>query len=276
MPEQIFYQHPKLLGLELRYGDDNRACYGLHTHSEYSLGAVLDGKAIYQYRNQTHAIGRGDTLLIAPNVPHSCNLAEPTEKHDRKSWRYLMLYIRADYWQQSIEQLSVETSFAHADGKPNRHPACFRAVTYLHSVWQKMPDDALAIETAWLDCLQLLTQRGVKNAVSEQNNPLLALTLKRALAWLDEHLNENISLSEWATAVGINRVQLLRLFRQQLHISPHQYCLNRRIQQAKTLLKQGIPLDETAYELGFADQAHFQRTFKRYAAITPRQYQRNR
>ncbi len=272
MPEQIFYQHPKLLGLELRYGDDNRACYGLHTHSEYSLGAVLDGKAIYQCRNQTYAIERGHTLLITPNVPHSCNLAEPTEKHDRKSWRYLMLYIRADYWQQSIEQLSVEPSFAHADGKPSDNPAYFYAISNLHKVWQAMPDDALAIETAWLDCLQLLLQHKAPTPTNTEPN----LMLKQALAWLDEHLSENISLSEWATAVGINRVQLLRLFRQQLHISPHQYCLNRRVQQAKTLLKQGTPLDETAYELGFADQAHFQRTFKRYVAITPRQYQQNR
>ncbi|PIE48306.1 MAG: hypothetical protein CSA42_00020 [Gammaproteobacteria bacterium] len=76
--------------------------------------------------------------------------------------------------------------------------------------------------------------------------------------------------------IWISRVQLLRLFRQYLHISPHQYCLNRRIQQARTLLKRGASLDDTAYELGFADQAHFQRTFKRYAAVTPLQYQRNK
>lgn len=276
MPEQIFYQHPKLPGLELRYGDDNRACYGLHTHSEYSLGAVLNGNAIYQYRRQTYAIGRGDTLLIAPNVPHSCNLAEPTEKHNNESWRYLMLYISANYWQQSAEHLSVATSLFLADGTPQRNSARFCAIMHLHRVWQTMPDNALAIETAWLDCFQQLAQRGVKRGEKNPDNPPAELSLKRALTWLDEHLSENISLNEWANAVGIHRVQLLRLFRRQLHISPHQYYLNRRIQQAKILLKQGTPLDETAYELGFADQAHFQRTFKRYTAVTPRQYQKNR
>lgn len=274
MSEQIFYQHPKLTGLELRYGDDNRACYGLHTHSEYSLGAVLDGRAIYQYRNQTYAIQRGDTLLIAPNVPHSCNLAEAEGSNNSESWRYLMLYIRADYWQQSIEQFRSKSSdnVIITDGKPSDHPAYFYAISNLHKVWQAMPDEVLAIETAWLDCLQLLLQHEVPIPINNEPN----LTLKQALAWLDEHLSKNFSLGEWANAVGIHRVQLLRLFRQQLHISPHQYCLNRRVQQAKILLKQGTPLDETAYELGFADQAHFQRTFKRYTAITPRGYQRNR
>lgn len=282
MSEQIFYQHPKLPGLELRYGDDNRACYGLHTHSEYSFGAVLDGEATYQYCNQTYHIRRGDTLLIAPNLPHACNRAEPRDmygdRHDDTSgdntWRYLMLYITAYYWQQLLEQFIAEPRRSNlvANGKPCHQPTWFRGICDLHTVWQTQLDDALAIETAWLDCFQLVVQGGV----TAQSSAEAPTTLKQALTWLDAHLTENFSLSEWANAVGSNRVQLLRLFRDQLHISPHQYCLNRRIQQAKILLKQGAPLDETAYELGFADQAHFQRTFKRYTAITPRQYQRNR
>lgn len=261
MPENVFYQHPKLAGLELRYGNDNRACYGLHTHSEYSLGAVLCGVASYQYRNQHYTLTQGDTVYIAPNIPHACNCQTP-----HGTWRYVMLYIDADYWQQCAHDATT------INGKPNNNPMLFQALVQLHSTWHNNPEDILAIETAWLDCLQLLAQR--KTDTTPSDTPPAAL--QQLLAWLDKHLTENFSLGEWAAAAHISRVQLLRLFRQQLHISPHQYCLNRRIQQAKILLKQGTPLDETAYELGFADQAHFQRTFKRYAAVTPLQYQRNR
>ncbi len=265
MPDNTFYHHPKLPGLELRYGNDNRACYGLHTHSEYSLGAVLYGVANYRYCEKNYTIRRGHSLLIAPDTPHSCNVSELS---DGGIWRYLMLYIDVDYWQQLAHSDTVVI-----DGKPNDNMLLFGAIKQLHAVWQNEPTDALAIESAWIDCFQQLRQA---NAAKARRYHHASAPLDTALAWLDQHLTQSFSLGEWATATGISRVQLIRLFRRQLHISPHQYCLNRRIQKAKTLLKGGTPLDETAYRLGFADQAHFQRTFKRYAAVTPLQYQKNR
>ncbi len=263
MPDNTFYRHPKLPGLELRYGNDNRACYGLHTHSEYSLGAVLSGIADYRYCNKNYTIRRGHSLLIAPDTPHSCNISELS---NGRIWRYLMLYIDIDYWQQLTHSDTVVI-----DGKPSDNALLFGAIKRLHNIWQNDPDDALVIESAWIDCFQLFSRTETQTAAS-QSSSLLDI----ALAWLDQHLTENFSLGQWATATGISRMQLIRLFRQQLHISPHQYYLNRRIQKAKTLLKHGAKLDDTAYELGFADQAHFQRTFKRYAAVTPLRYQRNK
>ncbi len=265
MSSNVFYRHPKLPGLELRYGHDNRACYGLHTHSEYSLGAVLEGVSDYCYCKQHYTIRRGHSVLIAPNMPHACNLSEVS---DNGMWRYLMLYISVDYWQQLAGSETVAI-----DGTPSDDIKLFDAIKRLHNIWQNEPNDALAIESAWVDCFQLLPQTA--NAFSYDDNQTSSV-LTVALTWLDKHLTENFSLGEWAAATSISRVQLLRLFRQHLHISPYQYYLNRRIQQAKTLLKRGASLDDTAYELGFADQAHFQRTFKRYAAVTPLQYQRNR
>ncbi len=260
MPENTFYRHPKLPGLELRYGNNNRACYEQHTHSEYSLGAILHGITDYRCCEKNYTIRRGHSLLIAPDTPHSCNVS------DDGIWRYLMLYINVDYWQQFTGSTSVAI-----DGKPIDDARLFSAIKRLHNVWQNTPDDALAIENAWADCFQLFSQTDTQIAANQPSS-----ILNIALVWLDQHLTENFSLGEWATATGISRMQLIRLFRRQLHISPHQYCLNRRIQKAKTLLKRGAKLDDTAYELGFADQAHFQRTFKRYAAVTPLQYQRKK
>ncbi len=267
MPDNTFYRHPKLPGLELRYGDDNRACYGLHTHNEYALGAVLQGVADYRCCENNYTIRRGHSILIAPDTPHACNSSGIS---DGIVWRYLMLYISADYWQQFTGSEVVVI-----DGKPSNDIRLFRAIKKLHNIWQSKTGDALAIESAWIDCFHLLPQAPTAPVVTYSGKQSSSI-LKVALLWLDQHLTENFSLGEWATATGISRVQLIRLFRRCLHISPYQYCLNRRIQKAKILLKGGTPLDAIAYELGFADQAHFQRTFKRYAAVTPLQYQKNR
>ena len=54
---------------------------------------------------------------------------------------------------------------------------------------------------------------------------------------------------------------------------PQQWQMKARVERAKTLLKDAeTPLASVALRVGFADQAHFQRTFKRVVAATPNQY----
>lgn len=261
-----FYQHAQLPELELRYSDNNHGCYALHTHDEYAFGAVLGGCTRYQVRQKHYVVQDNGMMLIAPNVPHVCNHVIASGS----GWRYLMLYVGADYWQQLSEEFSTITAM----GQPIYDDELLTLFIDLHQYWQQQPDDVLGIENAWLLCFQRLAElQAARSAISKTDD---TLALSEALAWVKTNLVRSFTLSDWATELSMSRAQLLRLFREHLNISPHQYCLNQRVQHAKQLLKQGETLSSTAYQLGFADQAHFQRTFKRYTAVTPRQYQKNR
>ena len=55
-------------------------------------------------------------------------------------------------------------------------------------------------------------------------------------------------------------------------MNPHAHMVNRRILFAQQQLKAGQAIADVALAAGFADQAHFQRIFKRLVAATPRQY----
>jgi AraC-like DNA-binding protein len=67
----------------------------------------------------------------------------------------------------------------------------------------------------------------------------------------------------------------LRSFKQAYGQTPHAFQLDQRINQGKQLLKRGGSLADVAHSLGFADQSHFQRHFKRRHAVTPRVYQQS-
>lgn len=55
-------------------------------------------------------------------------------------------------------------------------------------------------------------------------------------------------------------------------VTPHQYILQRRIEKAKYLLQQGkLSIAEVAATVGFCDQSHFTRYFKRIVGVTPKQ-----
>jgi AraC-like DNA-binding protein len=52
--------------------------------------------------------------------------------------------------------------------------------------------------------------------------------------------------------------------------TPHQYLVERRVEVAKSiLLRDDVPLAEVAYRLGFADQSHFTRHFRRITGASP-------
>jgi AraC-like DNA-binding protein len=73
-------------------------------------------------------------------------------------------------------------------------------------------------------------------------------------------------------AVQRSPYHLIRLFKREIGLPPHAYFDQVRIAHAKEKLKQGHKLSLTAYELGFCDQSHFTRAFKRSSLVTPGQY----
>lgn len=261
--KQAFYRHPSLPMLELRHGTTCEACYALHTHGEYSLGAVLSGKSCYQYQHQSYRISANDVMLIAPNIPHACN-AETCEE-----WEYLMLYIDSGYWQALCERAGCAP---FVNGVPRQDPRLVQRLLLLKQHWSSANASAVTLESLWLDCFEHLCQR---YQYHQADAPLAQHSLDRAIAWLHQHLTEPVNLSEWSAQVDLPRHQLLRQFRDKIGMSPHQYLLNQRIQLAKTFLKSGCYISDIAHRLGFSDQSHFQRTFKRYAAVTPKQYQQS-
>ncbi|KIL41851.1 hypothetical protein SD70_04345 [Gordoniibacillus kamchatkensis] len=54
--------------------------------------------------------------------------------------------------------------------------------------------------------------------------------------------------------------------------APHQYVIRERIYKAQKLLVKGSPVQEVAASLGFSDQSHLHRHFKRIVGVTPREY----
>jgi AraC family transcriptional regulator len=72
---------------------------------------------------------------------------------------------------------------------------------------------------------------------------------------------------------GMSAHYFSELFRQSVHLSPHQYVLRRRIDRARKLLNDpSITVFEAAVRSGFADQSHFTKTFRRVVGVTPSGY----
>ena len=112
-----------------------------------------------------------------------------------------------------------------------------------------------------------------KSRSREQVNGLLPWQLKLAKECIEDNFNRNIGLEELAGLTGLSRSWFARGFRGSTGIAPYSFILQVRVRRAKEVLSDhNIPIATIATRVGFADQSHFTKTFRRYAGVTPREW----
>jgi AraC family transcriptional regulator len=125
---------------------------------------------------------------------------------------------------------------------------------------------------------QLLTTFGVRtSAPPPRDAGLSKASLRRVLESIDASLETGLSVAEMAREVGLSTAHFARAFKSATGASPHQYVIQRRLNEARRALEGGDPdLLNVALRLGFSDQAHFTRLFKRAYGVPPGQFVRAR
>ncbi|MBD2247391.1 AraC family transcriptional regulator [Nostoc sp. FACHB-888] len=108
--------------------------------------------------------------------------------------------------------------------------------------------------------------------IALQNSSLTRTQLQQAVDYIHAHLNRDLSLAELASVVNISPTYFASLFKQVMGISPHQYVIQQRVQQAKLMLsKTDLAIAQIALQVGFSSQSHLTQQFKRITGMTPKQ-----
>jgi len=98
-------------------------------------------------------------------------------------------------------------------------------------------------------------------------------TLRRVSTYIEEHLAEDLSLSELAAVAYLSPYHFARLFKASTGFAPHQYVIGRRIERAKLLLSTtNWSLTAIAHAVGFAHESHLALHFKRLTGLLPSSY----
>jgi len=98
---------------------------------------------------------------------------------------------------------------------------------------------------------------------------------QRVTTFIEEHLTADIDVAELARLVGYGPDHLARLFKRSFEMPLHQYVLQRRVDRAKTLLRdRSLAIGDVARSCGFASQSHFSSVFKDKVGVTPRAFRR--
>lgn len=97
--------------------------------------------------------------------------------------------------------------------------------------------------------------------------------LNQVIEYINENLAADVTLSKLAFIVDMNVYHFAKMFKQSLGIAPYQYVIECRIERAKQLLSNSnLSITEICHAVGFDNQSHFTKLFRRYVAITPKKY----
>lgn len=136
-----------------------------------------------------------------------------------------------------------------------------------------------AIELAGLDHIadgmKTLSQTTPRHAMSSQNG-LPPKIMKVIVEYIERRFNRELPVSELADLVQLSEDYFSVQFRKATGVSPHQYIMAKRLEEARHLLRHtDLPVNEVAEMSGYANQAYFSAIFKKNFGVTPTRYKQS-
>ena len=246
--------------LELLRGLHVTQEYPRHWHEEIYLCATLGGESYLDCQGTSLQVRPGTLAMVAPGEVHA----------NRKfgcSFRCLLMEFNA--LQSAVEQFVERDirglSFRSGLIENQRTLGTFLKV---HRAMEEAEPDLGRDEIAFSFLQELAVRHSATNiTLPRSGNEDFAI--RRTKRFLDEHYAERVSLHELARLMRLSAYHLNRTFRRKIGMPPHEYQVQVRIMRAKAFLRLGRSISETASLVGFVDQSHFTRHFKRFVGVTP-------
>ncbi|MFJ2604752.1 helix-turn-helix domain-containing protein [Streptomyces sp. NPDC091279] len=249
---------PRLDLLSARF---DRHVYAPHAHEEFTVGVTVGGCEVIDYRGGHVLSAPGDIVVLAPGEMHTGGPARATD-----GYAY-----RALYAAPALLTDGVRGGVPHFRDAVIDDPELAAALRRTHTELSACPDP-LETESRLPWLLTALARRHSTSRPVDDRVPDAARVAHAVRDRLADELTDPPSLAELAAAHDLSRYQLLRAFRTTMGVPPYAWLAQHRVHRARALLDAGLRPAEAAGAVGFADQAHLTRWFRRVLGVTPAAY----
>ncbi|MBB1243153.1 AraC family transcriptional regulator [Streptomyces durbertensis] len=262
------WQDARLPGIDLLRAHYVRQTFPRHAHEGYTLGAVTGGVEEVGLPGGVERVGGGGLVMINPEVAHTARAGAP------QGWTYATLYPTTGL----VDEIAAETTTLRGTPAFTEQtvvdPRSCRLVDAVHQAIEA--GNALAADSLLRTVLALLLNRHGGVLPTRPIRSAGALRADAARRILTERLADPPTLAELAEELGTSPFALSRAFRDRHGQPPHGWLTDARVRRARRLLEAGTPPAEAATAVGFTDQAHLGRHFRRIVGVPPGAYQRER
>ena len=218
--------------------------YPLHTHAEhYTMGIVVDGEIIIE-TNTEKRVCKSDRIFTIPmDVPHSI------KPFSDCSYTMVSFCIHQDY----LVHTDSDNIKLMMDQKLNQ----LFGEKEIVARYSELLSDGLILLLA--------------NKLKSITNDSYSKDVKHKLLEVPE---TSISIEDMSNEICVSSFHMIRQFKKEVGLTPHQFQIQCRIRKAQKMLLSNRTIAEVALNTGFCDQSHFVRCFKKIVGMTPSSYQK--
>lgn len=220
------------------------------------MSALEDGSLPISFHNGTVILHPGEILIIGHNIPHMVDLAHIDDA----------CYYRTATINENLLDSSLLAKIKEAENTVSKISD--------KSLWEKFVSEQRNIESG--DSYEINAMRHLSETMLSEisKNVLLRFQvsspyIRQIMRYMEDNYMSSISIEELSKVVNLSPFHFTRLFKQEAGMSPHAYITQLRVNRAQDLILRGESLLGIAYELGFADQSHFSRTFLKLTGVSP-------
>jgi AraC family transcriptional regulator len=238
----------------------------------HSPDQTVQAERWFDGRRQPEQLGGRNNIVIVPaTIQHRANWNQGNP--------FSLLFLEPDYLTQVAHEFitadRVELTPHHAMHDPliNQIGRSLTAELESNQFGSRVFADTL---TMALSIHLLRNYSAWQPPLPAETRGLTQRKLQRAIAYIQDHLTENLSLPVIAHELGMSQYYFARLFKQSMGVSPYQYVMRQRIERAQYLLRTtSLPISAIAQQVGFSNQNQLTVQFRKFIGTTPSNYRKN-
>lgn len=255
----------------------------LHASSPMYCGMISGKKVIHSGEESPFEFNPSESLVLPPDKtiyidfpdanpeqPVKCITVElPLSKVDRI----------VDRMNEHIPRSSASGEWEY-DASKSVHFANTRAVDMLieklfHIFTEEHKQRDLLVDLNISELIVYMLQTESRNLLLKNYRKHVTRNgLAAAVKYIDEHLDQSISIQKVADAAYMSKSSFYRYFKNEFGMTPVEYIHQKRVKKACELLaREDNNVTEVSYRLGYSSLSHFIKLFKEETGITPKQYQ---
>lgn len=235
----------------------------IHFHNFTEIFYVVQGEGSFIVDNSEFEVKADDMIIVNPNVSH-------TEVSNEKSpLEYIALGIEGLLFSQIIKNEDTHADYFLQNYQDYKHEVLFYLKTLVTEVKNK--------EDYYDRLCQDLLEVCIINMIRRANNTFSIASTKKmnkecsyVKQYIDLHYQENITLDELSRLTYVNKYYLVHAFKKYIGLSPINYLISKRVEEAKFLLETtNYSVSQISDIVGFSSQSYFSQVFKKTMGTTP-------
>lgn len=245
--QEPMVRYKKYLDLEIFEGKISKHQYPWHFHNCYTIIIVESGSIIYELKDLSIKVDETEVLILEPFKVHRNIISQLTI--------YKAIFVPKEYF-ECVGQNKIVTQ------KVNHPNVVDRIIDLLNKIEQNYSN--LELKEIVFELCEFINLPQIEKKLDVS-------TLSTNLV---PKINHDLTIKELAKDAHLSKFHFQRKFKKKCGLTIGQLKQQEKSIKAKTLLENGKLSTDVAHELGFFDQSHFIKYFRKMWAITPKHFKK--